>query len=65
MSQSNYRAAAATVREVVDGARTEVEVRAASDIAKGLARMFEADNTRFRVHTFYEACGLDENGNVK
>lgn len=62
MSRKHYREAAETVKEVTAAAGTGVEVRAASDIAQGLARMFKRDNSNFRYDTFYEACGLDEWG---
>lgn len=64
MTRKHYREAAETVREVIDNASLYTDLRAASDIAIGLARMFKRDNGRFRYDRFFEACGLDEWGRV-
>lgn len=64
-TQKHYREAAATIREVVEGAYTEVELSAAVVIVRNLADMYKRDNPKFRYDTFYEACGLDEWGQVK
>lgn len=67
MTRKHYREAARIIREVVETAEADSPsdldrgMRIAADhIARSLATMFKADNSRFSRETFMDACGLSE-----
>lgn len=68
MSRKHYREFAATIRTEVEFAKTltpvrrEFVIKAAENIANGLADTLKRDNSAFRYDTFFEAAGLDANG---
>lgn len=63
MSKSNYVRIADVINDNL--ADTMVESRAVAGIARELADYFKSDNPNFRYDTFFDACGLDEWGEVK
>lgn len=65
MSKQNYIAAAAVIKHSVDAREEEPDfypdgagMEAIMEVAKGLASMFGADNSRFDRARFLTACGL-------
>lgn len=63
MSKANYAKIADIINDNL--ADTMIESRPVAGIARELADYFKSNNPSFRYDFFYEACGLDEWGEVK
>lgn len=72
MSRKHYRAFAEQINwqvEQIKGMRKGVTrnavTQAVESLVDGIARECKRDNSNFRYDTFFRACGLDENGNMR
>lgn len=65
MSRKDYRAIADVIENEMRFAKSDETRQAIANIAREMARVFKADNPRFRFDVFYSACGLTEWGQVK
>ena len=65
MSQKDYRLIAANIRRRLDIEASEYGLLAIARLARDLANTFKGVNPDFRFDIFFEACGLDEWGNLK
>lgn len=66
MSKKHYITVARLIADEVEKssprAAEPTRLGSISDIARGLADLFAADNSRFDRQRFYFACALDDNG---
>lgn len=62
MSKRNYAKIADIINDNL--ADTMVESRAIAGVAREMADYFKSDNPNFRYDVFFDACGLDEWGEV-
>lgn len=72
MSRKHYRAFAEEIKWQVDrvsqmrkSRSKEAATLTITILADGIARTCKRDNPNFRFDTFFEACGLDANGNMR